>query len=36
MIIMHLLADLEPVFTKHYLRKLGVDKGLIIEVFKVS
>ena len=36
MIIMHLLADLEPKFTKHYQRKLDVDKFLIIEDFKVS
>ena len=35
MIILHLLADLEPVYTKEYLRKLDVDKGLIIEVYRV-
>ena len=31
MVIMYLLADLEPVFNKHYPRKLDVNKGLTIE-----
>ena len=36
MITLHLLADLQSVFTKEYLRKLDVDKGLIIEVYKIN
>ena len=36
MIIMHLLAYLEPVFTRHYLQKFDVDKGLVIKAFRVS
>ena len=35
MVIMYLLADLEPVFNKHYPRKLDVNKGLTIEVFSL-
>ena len=36
MVTMHLLADLENVFTKYYLRKLDVIEGLIIDAFLVS
>ena len=35
MVIMYLLADLEPVFNKHYPRKFDVNKGLTIEVFSL-
>ena len=36
MIVMHLLADLEAVFLKNYLRVLDEDSGLIIECYQVN
>ena len=35
-IVMHLLADIEAVFLKHYLRKLDGDSGLVIEYYQVN
>ena len=35
-IVMHLLADLEPLFLKNYLKMLNGDSGLIIEYCQVN
>lgn len=36
MIIMHVLADLEPVFKKNFLRILDTDDALIIDAFRIN
>ena len=36
MIIMHILADVEPVFKKNFLKVLDTDDCLIIDVFRIN